>query len=63
MTAELRFLWSRLNGNYWFYPAVFAAAGLLLALAMIAIDRSGWADFLTNVEEIVPARQIGRAHV
>ena len=63
MTAELRFLWSRLNGNYWFYPAVFAIAGLLLALAMIAVDRSGWADFLTNVEEIVPARPDGAANM
>lgn len=63
MTAELRFLWSRLNGNYWFYPALFAIAGLLLALAMIAVDRSGWADFLANVDEIVPARPDGAANM
>ena len=63
MTAEIRWLWSRLNANYWFYPALFSVAGGVLAFAMIAVDRSGAADWLNQVPAIVPARPDGASNM
>ena len=31
MTVDIRWLWSRINANYWFYPALFSIAGAVLA--------------------------------
>ena len=56
MTAELRWLWSRLNANYWFYPALFSLIGVLLALALVYLDRSGLMSWLNHVAWLVPAR-------
>ena len=39
MTAEIRFFWSRLNANYWFYPALFSILAAILAFAMVTVDR------------------------
>ncbi len=63
MTAELKFFWARLNANYWFYPALFCIAGAVLAFAMIALDRSGAASWLNNVEWLVPARPSGTTNM
>ena len=59
MTLDLRFWWSRLNANYWFYPALFTALSVLLAMACIWADRNGWAAFLNDVSWVVPARPQG----
>ncbi|MBX7513457.1 DUF2254 domain-containing protein [Qipengyuania sp. GH38] len=61
MTAEIRFFWARLNANYWFYPALFSILAALLAFAMVWLDRSGFAEFLNDVNWLVPARPKGAA--
>ncbi|KWV91006.1 DUF2254 domain-containing protein [Erythrobacter sp. YT30] len=63
MTAEIRFFWARLNANYWFYPALFSALAALLAIAMVAIDRSGGAQFLNDYDWLVPIRPKGAADI
>ncbi len=63
MTAEIRFFWTRLNANYWFYPALFSILAALLAVAMVAIDRAGGAEMLSDYEWIVPMRPKGAADV
>ena len=57
--TELRWIWSRLNANYWFYPALFAIAAGALALLTISLDRSGFAEGLNKVGWIMPARPGG----
>ncbi len=59
MTADIRFFWARLNANYWFYPALFSIIGAVLALIMVALDRSGFAEFLNDINWIIPARPKG----
>ena len=44
MTAELKFLWARLNANYWFYPALFALLAGVLAFGTVWLDRAGAAE-------------------
>ncbi|MBH5323525.1 DUF2254 domain-containing protein [Aurantiacibacter sediminis] len=61
MTAELKFIWARLNANYWFYPALFSIAAACLAFLMVYIDRSGAAQWLNDVDWIAPARPNGAA--
>ncbi len=59
MTSYIRFLWAKLNSNYWFYPALFAISAAILAFSMIWLDRNGFADFLSNVDWVIPARPAG----
>ncbi len=59
MTASLHFLWSRLNANYWFYPALFAILGLLLGITMIWVDVRGLAGPLVEAEWFVAVRPQG----
>lgn len=54
--TELRFYWSRLNANYWFYPALFSILAVALAIGLIWLDRNGFSEWLNRVPEIVPAR-------
>ena len=61
MTAEIRWFWARLNANYWFYPATFSILAALLAFAMITLDRAGYAEWINEVEWLVPARPRGAA--
>lgn len=63
MTANLKFLWARLNANYWFYPALFAVFAAGLAIAMIALDRAGFAEVLSDYEWIVPVRPNGASDI
>ena len=56
MTAEIRWLWSRLNANYWFYPALFSLGAVVLAFILIWLDRNGFAEWLNDVQAIQPAR-------
>lgn len=56
MTANIRWLWSQLDSNYWFYPALFALAGVGLALGLVYFDRHGIADYVSQVSWLVPAR-------
>lgn len=59
MTSYIRWLWANLNSNYWFYPAMFAVTGAVLAFFMVWLDRNGFADFLNNVDWLIPARPTG----
>ncbi|WP_100260525.1 DUF2254 domain-containing protein [Qipengyuania seohaensis] len=61
MTAEIRFFWARLNANYWFYPALFSILAAILAFTMVWLDRSGFAEFLNDVNWVIPARPKGAA--
>ena len=61
MTAEIRFFWARLNANYWFYPALFSLGAALLALGLVALDRSGATTWLNDVKWLIPARPKGAA--
>jgi uncharacterized membrane protein len=59
MTAYIRFLWARLNANYWFYPALFAIIGMLLAILMCWIDANGFARPLVEAPWFVAVRPQG----
>lgn len=59
MKAEILWAWRRLNANYWFYPALFAIAALVLAFGCIWLDRDGWAEWLNQFEWLAPARPEG----
>lgn len=61
MTAKPKFLWARLNANYWFYPALFSVLAAVLAFAMLLLDRSGAAAFLNDSGWLAPARPKGAA--
>ncbi len=61
MTAEIRFFWARLNANYWFFPALFSIFAAILAVTMIWLDRSGFAEMLNEQDWLVPARPKGAA--
>ena len=63
MTVDLRWLWSRINANYWFYPALFSLVSVALAFALIQADRMGAAEWLNDVTVIVPARPDGAANM
>ncbi len=63
MTADLRWLWSRLNANYWFYPALFAIGGAALAFFLIWLDRNGFAEWLNASSVVVPARPGGASNM
>ena len=63
MTVDLRWYWSRLNANYWFYPAIFALTGMVMAFAFVQLDRLGMAEFINDVKVIVPARPDGAANM
>lgn len=56
MPARLRWLLSRLDANYWFYPALFSLFSAALAFALVYADRNGFAEWLNDVGWIVLAR-------
>ena len=61
MNASLKFLFKRLNANYWVWPATFSIVAAILALTMVAIDRAGASAFLASVDWLAPARPQGAA--
>ena len=63
MTADLRWLWSRLTANYWFFPALFAIAAAALAFWMIYLDQTGRGAFLNDVRWLIPARPSGASNM
>lgn len=52
----MRWLWSRLTGNYWFFPMLFALGATALAFAMLALDRAGPAAWISQYRLGVPAQ-------
>lgn len=63
MTSEIRWFWSRLNANYWFYPALFSLGAAALAFGLVWADRHGLAEWLNRVPEIAPARPGGASNM
>lgn len=63
MFARLRSTLFDINASYWFYPALFAASGLLLALLLVHVDRSGAAEFLSDWSWVSPARPDGASNM
>lgn len=63
MTEYPRWLWAKLNSNYWFYPALFSLVAAGLAIGMVWLDRNGFAEFLNDVEWIIPARPEGASNM
>ncbi|TMM47359.1 DUF2254 domain-containing protein [Qipengyuania marisflavi] len=63
MNVDLRWLLTRLNSNYWFYPALFSILGGALAFTLVYVDRNGFAEFLNKVEWLVPARPDGASNM
>ncbi len=59
--SKLGWLWSRLNANYWFYPALFAVLSAVLAFGLIWLDQEGFASKLNDLDWIMPARPSGAA--
>ncbi len=55
--------WQRINASYWFYPALLSIAALLLSMATVYLDRSGWADWLLGVKGFEPARPQGASNM
>ena len=56
MFARLRSAGFAIKASYWFYPAIFSVALFALAHFMVALDRSGAADFVTRLTFLHPAR-------
>lgn len=56
MTTNLRWLITRLNSNYWFYPALFSLVATALAVVMLWLDRLGFSQALSAVTWLQPAR-------
>ena len=63
MMAKLRKLWSDVNASYWFFPALFAVAALLLATLTIQLDRAGYAAWINEVKWLQPARPDGASNM
>ena len=63
MTQTVKKIWLSVNASYWFFPALFSIAALLLASLTIWLDRSGWADFLSDVSWLQPARPGGASNM
>ncbi len=63
MIQRLDKIWRDVNASYWFLPALFAIAALSLAMFTIWLDRIGWADFLSDVPSLQPARPDGASNM
>lgn len=63
MWQRLKSAWQAVNASYWFYPALFALSALALALYTIHLDRSGWSEWLSEVEWLYPARPDGASNM
>ncbi|MCB2047618.1 MAG: DUF2254 domain-containing protein [Novosphingobium sp.] len=63
MFARLRSAGFAIKASYWFYPAIFSVALFALAHFMVALDRSGAADFVTRLTFLHPARPDGASNM
>ncbi|KHK92554.1 DUF2254 domain-containing protein [Novosphingobium malaysiense] len=63
MLANLRSNWLSIRASYWFYPALFALGGLVLALVLIHLDRIGAAQWLSRSHWVVPAQPDGATNI
>lgn len=63
MLAKLRSNWFSIRASYWFWPALFALAGLLLGFGIEHLDRIGATGWLAQSHWIVPARPDGASNM
>ncbi len=63
MTAYLKKIWLDVNASYWFLPALFSIAALLLATLTLWMDRNGYAASVTDVSWLEPARPDGASNM
>ena len=63
MWVRLRSFLDTINASYWFYPALFAIGAVALAQTTIWFDKSGWADYLSRIAAIQPARPDGASNM
>ena len=61
--ARLTKLWNSINASYWFYPALFSIASVIIALTTIWVDRNGYSTFLDDVTWIQAARPSGASNM
>jgi uncharacterized membrane protein len=59
MLTRFRAAWHAVIASYWFYPAIFAVAGFLLASLTLWLDDNGLAEQLGEIEALRPARPQG----
>lgn len=59
MIARLRSAWASINASYWFYPALFTLAAMVLATVSIWLDRHGAVEWLAHTEWLTPSRPQG----
>ncbi len=63
MWVRLRSFLDTINASYWFYPALFAIGAVALAQTTIWFDKNGWADYLSQIPAIQPARPDGASNM
>lgn len=63
MIASLRSNWFAVRASYWFWPALFAAAGLVLGLGLVQLDRDGTVAWITRAQWVIPARPDGASNM
>ncbi|GAA4050900.1 DUF2254 domain-containing protein [Parerythrobacter jejuensis] len=63
MLGHLKAAWHSVNASYWFYPALFALFAVCLASLTIYLDRTGWAEWIGEVEWLQPARPEGASNM
>ncbi|WP_454598529.1 DUF2254 domain-containing protein [Qipengyuania sp. SM2507] len=61
--TRLRVFWQSINASYWFLPALFSVGSLALAMVTLWLDRSGWAEFLSEISWLQPARPQGASNM
>lgn len=59
MQTALRKYWLSLNASYWFIPSLLTLGALVLSFATIHIDRSGGAQWLTDLGWVQASRPDG----
>jgi len=63
MLARLRSNWFAIRASYWFYPALFALTGFILALFLVHLDQIGATGFLMETDLFTPARPDGANNI
>ena len=63
MLATLRSNWFAIRASYWFYPALFALSGLVMALALVHLDRIGATEWISRSRLFIPARPEGASNM
>ena len=63
MFAHVKSFWFAVRASYWFYPALFAISGFLLALFLVHLDRTGASDWLDRLTWFHPSHPEGASNM